>query len=78
MVLNRGNHEDFAICSVYGFQLECYEKYDALTFSLFVEVFQVRQEYRTTTVFLSYSDRLTPSLCLSLALIANPVIRNNQ
>lgn len=38
--LNRGNHEDFAICSVYGFQLECYEKYDPLTFGLFVEVFQ--------------------------------------
>eukprot|EP01031_Cornospumella_fuschlensis_P030596 gene30596-36970_t len=40
VVLNRGNHEDFAICSVYGFQLEVYEKYDPLTFGLFVEVFQ--------------------------------------
>lgn len=41
--LNRGNHEDFAICSVYGFQQECYEKYDPITFGLVVEVFQVLQ-----------------------------------
>lgn len=39
--MNRGNHEDFAICSVYGFQAECCEKYDPITFSLFVEIFQV-------------------------------------
>jgi diadenosine tetraphosphatase ApaH/serine/threonine PP2A family protein phosphatase len=38
--MNRGNHEDFAICSVYGFQAECCEKYDPITFSLFVEIFQ--------------------------------------
>lgn len=38
--LNRGNHEDYAICSVYGFQQECYEKYDAITFGLVLEVFQ--------------------------------------
>ena len=39
--LNRGNHEDYAICSVYGFQVECYEKYDPMTFGMFVEIFQV-------------------------------------
>jgi hypothetical protein len=39
--LNRGNHEDFSICSVYGFQAECYEKYDAVTLALFIEMFQV-------------------------------------
>ena len=38
--LNRGNHEDFAICCVYGFQAECSEKYDEVTFGMFVEVFQ--------------------------------------
>jgi hypothetical protein len=43
VILNRGNHEDFAICSVYGFQVECYEKYDPVTFALFVEVFQVKR-----------------------------------
>jgi len=31
-VLNRGNHEDFAICCAYGFQVEVYEKYDDVTF----------------------------------------------
>lgn len=54
VVLNRGNHEDFAICSVYGFQLECYEKYDAVTFSLFVEVFQVSDNF----VFSPYFYRI--------------------
>ena len=39
--LNRGNHEDFPICAVYGFQQECCEKYDAVTYGMFVEVFQV-------------------------------------
>jgi serine/threonine-protein phosphatase with EF-hands len=38
--LNRGNHEDHAICCVYGFQRECKEKYDELTFGMFVEVFR--------------------------------------
>ncbi len=38
--LNRGNHEDHAICCVYGFQSECKEKYDELTFGMFVEVFR--------------------------------------
>ena len=37
--LNRGNHEDFAICCTYGFQRECYTKYDDVTFGMFVEVF---------------------------------------
>jgi len=39
--LNRGNHEDFAICNAYGFQVECLEKYDDITFGMFMEVFQV-------------------------------------
>lgn len=39
--MNRGNHEDYAICSAYGFQIECYEKYDEITFGMFCEVFQV-------------------------------------
>ena len=38
--LNRGNHEDHAICCVYGFQRECKEKYDDLTFGMYVEVFR--------------------------------------
>lgn len=37
--MNRGNHEDFAICCVYGFQQECCTKYDEVTFGMFVEVF---------------------------------------
>lgn len=37
--LNRGNHEDFAICCAYGFQRECIQKYDELTFGMFIEVF---------------------------------------
>lgn len=38
--LNRGNHEDYAICCAYGFQKECFNKYDEVTFGMFVEVFQ--------------------------------------
>lgn len=41
VTLNRGNHEDYAICTAYGFQLECYEKYGEVIFGMFVEVFQV-------------------------------------
>jgi diadenosine tetraphosphatase ApaH/serine/threonine PP2A family protein phosphatase len=37
--LNRGNHEEFAVCCAYGFQLECRNKYDNVTFGMFVEVF---------------------------------------
>lgn len=41
VVLNRGNHEDHAICCVYGFQRECKEKYrNDLIFGMFVEVFR--------------------------------------
>lgn len=39
VALNRGNHEDFAICCAYGFQAECIGKYDETTFGMFVEVF---------------------------------------
>ncbi len=47
VTLNRGNHEDFAICSVYGFQSECLDKYDQRTFALFVEVFKVLPLFAT-------------------------------
>ena len=40
MVLNRGNHEDYAVCCAYGFQTECVDKYDQVTFGMFVELFQ--------------------------------------
>ncbi len=40
VVLNRGNHEDGAICRVYGFHEECVRKYDELTFGMFAEVFR--------------------------------------
>ncbi len=38
--LNRGNHEDFAICCAYGFQRECCDKYDEVTFGMFCELFR--------------------------------------
>jgi hypothetical protein len=37
--LNRGNHEDFAICCAYGFQEECIHKYNEQCFGMFVEIF---------------------------------------
>lgn len=40
VTLNRGNHEDYAVCCVYGFQRECLDKYDDVTFGMFIEVFQ--------------------------------------
>lgn len=40
VILNRGNHEDFAVCCLYGFQSECCSKYDEVTFGMFSEVFQ--------------------------------------
>ena len=40
VTLNRGNHEDFAICCAYGFQRECCDKYNELTFGMFCELFQ--------------------------------------
>lgn len=30
--LNRGNHEDFGLCCVYGFQKECLAKYNDVVF----------------------------------------------
>jgi len=39
VLLNRGNHEDFIVCSTYGFQTEVFDKYDDITFGMFVEVF---------------------------------------
>lgn len=38
--LNRGNHEDEAVCRVYGFQNEVIEKYNTLAFEMFTEVFK--------------------------------------
>eukprot|EP00611_Tribonema_gayanum_P005063 TRINITY_DN1431_c0_g1_i2.p1 TRINITY_DN1431_c0_g1~~TRINITY_DN1431_c0_g1_i2.p1 ORF type:complete len:295 (+),score=102.54 TRINITY_DN1431_c0_g1_i2:117-887(+) len=38
--LNRGNHEDFGLCCVYGFQKECLAKYDDVVFSMFCEMFR--------------------------------------
>lgn len=40
VVLNRGNHEDFAVNRVYGFQNECTLKYDELTYGMFNEIFR--------------------------------------
>ena len=37
--LNRGNHEDIAICRVYGFEAEVQAKYDKLIFEMFTETF---------------------------------------
>ncbi|CAM9136649.1 unnamed protein product, partial [Ectocarpus fasciculatus] len=37
--LNRGNHEDKAICAVYGFQKECDQKYGNTTYIMFCEIF---------------------------------------
>lgn len=39
IALNRGNHEDYAICTTYGFQAECERKYDDTTFGMFCELF---------------------------------------
>jgi hypothetical protein len=30
--LNRGNHEDPAVCCIFGFMRECLDKYDDMTF----------------------------------------------
>lgn len=38
--LNRGNHEDFGLCCVYGFQKECLAKYNDVVFSMFCEMFR--------------------------------------
>eukprot|EP00903_Cladosiphon_okamuranus_P008563 g8217.t1 len=38
--LNRGNHEDFGLCCVYGFQKECLNKYNDVVFSMFCEMFR--------------------------------------
>ena len=40
VLLNRGNHEDFAICCAYGFQRECCDKYGEVTFGMFCELFR--------------------------------------
>ena len=40
VILNRGNHEDFAICCAYGFQRECCDKYGEVTFGMFCELFR--------------------------------------
>jgi serine/threonine-protein phosphatase with EF-hand domain len=45
--MNRGNHEDFAICNAYGFQVEVYEKYDEVTFGMFMEVFKYLPMFAT-------------------------------
>ena len=57
MILNRGNHEDFAIFTVYGFQLECAEKYGEVIFGMFVEIFQVRWWEGSAGVRVSVCER---------------------
>ncbi len=37
--LNRGNHEDFGLSCVYGFQKECLQKYNHVVFAMFGEMF---------------------------------------
>lgn len=63
VLMNRGNHEDFAICNVYGFQAECLEKYDDITFGMFMEVFQV--------------STATTSLCVVPAFISSSPLACN-
>ena len=63
VLMNRGNHEDFAICNVYGFQAECLEKYDDITFGMFMEVFQV--------------STATTSLCVVPAFISSTPLACN-
>ena len=65
-MLNRGNHEDYAICCVYGFQTECVEKYDEITFGMFVEVGQGVQHHNTTTSTRTHHSSSVITLSLSI------------
>ncbi len=38
--INRGNHEELNICTVYGFKQEVVEKYDSEVFEMFTELFK--------------------------------------
>ena len=79
VMLNRGNHEDYAICCVYGFQAECVEKYDEITFGMFVEVglgggvdspdCSIQHSFRHHTLF---RHSYMPFIYLSHSFIVHP------
>ena len=39
VLINRGNHEELTICTVYGFKNEVIDKYDSQLFEYFLELF---------------------------------------
>lgn len=73
--LNRGNHEDFGLCCVYGFQKECLAKYNDVVFrcgaltvlsaSLLeaLEVYHIHMVYEYVLLMGVFADRSVATVC---------------